>query len=426
MNNNFKLDNILIYEPMDTQPFYPFSIMHPIWELRVGAFKIYERFLNYFPETNLSFYGRKEHKQAFFAKNNLIETGLRSGNLLVMDSRYILETNLFEQLSKLLTKKVQNSFILQYKNENFGIFLNESDFSRSEEFQRPELLVQQHLEIFNKLPKIEFENLFKLNYLYDILDYVGDLINEDYEYIEENYPPTFVLGDEGVFILSYDKIWRERETNVMPGVVIDSTNGAVIIDKSAVVMPQVTIIGPVYIGKHTIVKVGAKIYPNTAIGDYCKVGGEIEDSVIQDFSNKQHEGFLGHSFLGEWVNLGADTNTSDLKNTYSSIKIRIEKTEIDTGRIFLGLLCGDHTKSGINTMFTTGSVAGICGILVNEWFLPNFIPSFSWGGGKNAPIYKVEKAIETAKIVMKRRNKELLPEQELLIKMEYERIKSMR
>jgi hypothetical protein len=108
-----------------------------------------------------------------------------------------------------------------------------------------------------------------------------------------------------------------------------------------------------------------------------------------------------------------------LKNTYSNVKIRIEDREIDTEKMFLGLLCGDHTKSGINTMFTTGTVAGICGILVREWFLPNFIKSFSWGGANNSPAYKVNSAIETVKIVMKRRNRELTPEEEKLIRIEY-------
>jgi hypothetical protein len=126
------------------------------------------------------------------------------------------------------------------------------------------------------------------------------------------------------------------------------------------------------------------------------------------------------------VNLGADTNTSDLKNTYTSIKINLEDREINTGKIFLGLLCGDHTKSGINTMFTTGTVAGICGILVREWFLPNSITSFSWGGAFNSPTYKLPKAIETARIVLNRRGKELTPEEEKLMKSEYERVISKR
>jgi UDP-N-acetylglucosamine diphosphorylase/glucosamine-1-phosphate N-acetyltransferase len=187
-------------------------------------------------------------------------------------------------------------------------------------------------------------------------------------------------------------------------------------------MSNTVIYGPCYIGKNSTIKPGAKIYPNTSIGEWCKVGGEVENSIFQAYSNKQHEGFLGHSFISEWVNLGADTNNSDLKNTYSNISMQLPHKLVNTNRIFLGLICGDHTKSGINSMFTTGTVSGLCGILVKEWFLPNYIKSYTWGGKTNSPIYKFEKAIETAKIVMLRRNKELCEEEIELLKLEYERV----
>jgi UDP-N-acetylglucosamine diphosphorylase/glucosamine-1-phosphate N-acetyltransferase len=170
------------------------------------------------------------------------------------------------------------------------------------------------------------------------------------------------------------------------------------------------------------VKAGAKIYGKTSVGESCKFGGEIENAIIHAYSNKQHEGFLGHSYIGEWVNLGADTNTSDLKNTYANIKVTLEGREIDTEKMFLGLLCGDHTKSAINTSFTTGTVAGVCGILVHDGTLPAVIPSYAWTGRKNSPIYKIDKALDVARIVMARRGKELLPEEELLLRQEYEKV----
>ena len=122
------------------------------------------------------------------------------------------------------------------------------------------------------------------------------------------------------------------------------------------------------------------------------------------------------------MNLGADTNTSDLKNTYANIKVTLEGREIDTEKMFLGLLCGDHTKSAINTSFTTGTVAGVCGILVHDGTLPAVIPSYAWTGRKNSPIYKIEKALDVARLVMARRGKELLPEEELLLRQEYEKV----
>ncbi|MFA7626651.1 MAG: hypothetical protein WCZ17_06340, partial [Candidatus Kapaibacterium sp.] len=213
-----------------------------------------------------------------------------------------------------------------------------------------------------------------------------------------------------------------NNVKISPSVVIDASEGKVLIDDDVKIMPQATILGPCFIGKGTTVKIGAKIYGETSIGPMCKVGGEIENTIIHAFSNKQHEGFLGHSYIGEWVNLGADTNNSDLKNTYGEINMILPHKEVKSGRIFLGLMCGDHTKSGINTMFTTGTVAGTCAILVKEWFLPNFIKSFSWGGKSNSPAFRFHKAIETAKIVMQRRGKVLTEEEIELLRLEYERI----
>ncbi|HRT68391.1 MAG TPA: glucose-1-phosphate thymidylyltransferase, partial [Bacteroidota bacterium] len=145
----------------------------------------------------------------------------------------------------------------------------------------------------------------------------------------------------------------------------------------------------------------------------------------QSYANKQHDGFVGDSFISEWVNLGADTNTSNLKNNYAPIKIKIENEEINTGMMFLGLLCGDHTKSGINSMFNTGTICGISAMLVDEWYQPKFIPSFMWGGGKKSTIYEFDKAIETARVVMQRRGKILTDEEIHLMKKEHKRISSL-
>jgi UDP-N-acetylglucosamine diphosphorylase/glucosamine-1-phosphate N-acetyltransferase len=190
-------------------------------------------------------------------------------------------------------------------------------------------------------------------------------------------------------------------------------------------MPQSTIYGSCYIGCNTTIKVGAKIFSKTSIGPWCKVGGENENAIIQSYSNKQHDGYLGHSYLCEWVNIGAGSNTSDLKNTYGNIKVQLREKEINTERMFMGLLCGDHTKSAINTAFTTGTTAGICGILVADGFLPNVIPSFAWRGTKGCSQYKIDKALETAQIVMQRRNKKLLPEEIELIEQEYKIITNL-
>jgi UDP-N-acetylglucosamine diphosphorylase/glucosamine-1-phosphate N-acetyltransferase len=177
----------------------------------------------------------------------------------------------------------------------------------------------------------------------------------------------------------------------------------VIIDNDVFIYPNSFIEGPCYIGASSKVKSGAAIYGNTSIGKVCKIGGEVEQSIFMDYSNKQHSGFIGHSYIGSWVNLGADTNNSDLKNNYSKIKIKFSAKEINTGVQFLGLMIGDHSKSAINTMFNTGTVVGYCCNIFSAGFPDKFIPSFTWGGDDLSKVYDISKALETARIVTGRR-----------------------
>jgi len=204
------------------------------------------------------------------------------------------------------------------------------------------------------------------------------------------------------------------------GVVIDASGGPVVIDAGATVMHQSIILGPSYIGKKSRIKIGAKIYENTSIGPVCKAGGEIEGSILAEYANKQHDGFLGHSYLAPWTNLGADTNTSDLKNNYSQVAMTLEGTEYKTGMMFLGLVMADHSKSGINTMFNTGSCVGVGCNLYGGGFPPKDIPSFSWGGADGMMEYDLEKFLETARRVVERRNVQLSDAERVLLRYIYE------
>lgn len=419
------IENIFLHEPKNYLDYYPFSIMHPIWEILVGTCKIYEKYSYFFPEAKIIYNGRKEQTESFFTRTESQKEWYKKGNILSLDASIYLNKRLFDKLINLISGNADNSIIFTFQSKPFGIYLSEKDADKSEEFTRPDLLSDLDVNIFSKFNRFEIDNVQKINYLYDAIFLNADAIKDEVDFFN-NYQRFNDDGYNKVSSINPNEIYIGRDVTIAPNVVLDASDGPIIIDDNVKIMPQATILGPTYIGKNSLIKIGAKIYHNNSFGKWCKIGGEVEESIIQGYSNKQHEGFLGHSFISEWVNLGADTNTSDLKNTYSNIKIRIENQEIDTGKTFLGLLCGDHTKSGINTMFTTGSVVGICGILVKDWFLPNFIPSFSWGGGKNSPIYKVEKAIETARIVMKRRNVDLTPVEEKLMTMEYERVQSLR
>jgi UDP-N-acetylglucosamine diphosphorylase/glucosamine-1-phosphate N-acetyltransferase len=176
--------------------------------------------------------------------------------------------------------------------------------------------------------------------------------------------------------------------------------------------------GALAMGEHATLKMGAKIYGPTTLGPQAKVGGEVSNSVILGYSNKGHDGFLGNSIIGEWCNLGADTNNSNLKNNYGLVKIwsMARKKMEDTGLTFCGLMMGDHSKAGINTMFNTGTVTGVCANIFDGGFPPKFIPSFSWGGKENSPSYEIEKALETAKAMYSRRGVVFGEEDEKLLR----------
>lgn len=192
---------------------------------------------------------------------------------------------------------------------------------------------------------------------------------------------------------------------VGPLVVLDATNGPIVIDEGATIMPHATIIGPAYVGPKSVVKVGAKVYGGTTIGPLCKIGGEVEGTIVHGHSNKQHEGFLGHAYVGEWCNLGADTNNSDLKNNYGTVRVTVGGKEIDTGQQFVGLFLGDHGKSGINTMFNTGTVVGVASNVFGPGYPPKAIPSFAWyDTSKGLQTYELDKALAVAERVMARRN----------------------
>jgi len=211
----------------------------------------------------------------------------------------------------------------------------------------------------------------------------------------------------GVNMTNKRDIFVGRNAVIKPGVLIDAEEGPVVIDDGVRILGNAVVMGPAYIGKESIIKAGAKIYGGTTIGSHCKIGGEVEASVFHAYSNKQHEGFIGHSYICEWVNLGADTNNSDLKNNYGNVKVLINGHNIDSGNMFAGLFMGDHSKSGINTMFNTGTVVGVSSNIFGPGFPSKSIPSFAWGGSSGFAEYNIDKAVETARAVMKRRKVEM-------------------
>jgi len=225
---------------------------------------------------------------------------------------------------------------------------------------------------------------------------------------------------ESAATLSPELISIGPGSTVAPGVVIDASRGEVLVGSEVEIMSNAYIEGPAFIGDGSLVKAGARIYGGTSIGPVCKVGGEISASIIQSHSNKQHDGFLGHSFVGSWVNLGAATDTSDLRNDYRPVHVTVGGEEVDTGQLSVGSLIGDHTKTAIGTKLNTGSVIGaFCSVFPGR-FPPKSLPSFSWGTAEGFVRYDVQRAIETAREVMLRRRVELSPARETAIRAAYE------
>jgi len=205
-------------------------------------------------------------------------------------------------------------------------------------------------------------------------------------------------------------------TKVKPGAVLDAESGPIFVGQNVTISPNVTITGPVYIGDNCLIQPGASIRGGTSIGPTCKVGGEVEGTIFHAYSNKQHDGFLGHSYVGEWVNLGADTINSDLKNTYGPVRVFLNGEEIDTGETFVGAFIGDHAKTGIGTRLPTGCVVGYASNIFVSQYAPKFTPSFTWLTDDGHHPQNVDKAVSVARTVMSRRNRQLTPAEEALFR----------
>jgi UDP-N-acetylglucosamine diphosphorylase/glucosamine-1-phosphate N-acetyltransferase len=242
-----------------------------------------------------------------------------------------------------------------------------------------------------------------INRPWDIFRLNGQEIRSDIKHLKCSGkiedPHTVVYGSN-IFV---------EEGAKVRAAIINTETGPVYIGRNTEIHEGAMIKGPFALCEGSHVNMGAKIKGDTTVGPYSKVGGEVSNVVIQGYSNKGHDGFLGNAVLGEWCNLGADTNNSNLKNTYANVRMwDYESTRfIDSGLQFCGLIMGDHSKAGINTMFNTGTVIGVSANVFGEGFPRNFIPSFAWGGNGGFSTFKMDKVFETAQMVMQRRNQEL-------------------
>ena len=411
---------ICIFEDKDYVNLEPLIYSRPVYQLICGASTLREKILRSFQGKKYSLHCRfylKEVLQQELPKIPVNE--ITDDECLFINGRILSNKN----LAKIFSTKEDRLFV-----SGGAIAAAKLSGDRLKAFNE-NLPDAFNLDNFYGLPIQEVDIEF-VNYVWDLINNNGLELRRDFDYLikkgraVKKGPKRKI--HEGVHLINKKQIFIGNGVEIKPGCVIDASEGPVYIDNDASLYPNVVIIGPAYIGAKTKIKSCATIYENVSIGKVCKVGGEVEDMIMMSYSNKQHAGFIGHAYLGSWVNLGADTNNSDLKNNYSAIKIAVNGTEVNSGIQFLGLIMGDHSKSAINTMFNTGTVVGFSCNIFGAGFPSKEIPSFSWGGSEEMMNYKVEKSIETAAKVLERRNIEMSEADKSLFMKIYEVTKEAR
>jgi len=374
--------NIVLIDSIDCDQLLPITYIRPVSHIRLGYLSIREKWEHYSKQI-VQILSKSEFGLNSNLDNNQAVLGIHAG--LLPDEAIILQIQELKEGDVLIS---QDHEILAAKSS----FEKIQDLFKQGKFERG---------IFVKTEAKLIKNLW------DIIDAQLNQIELDITLLisgrtSANIDPSVrIIGDPSkVFLESGAKVYNCS---------INTQSGSVYIAKDAEVMEGAMIRGPFALGEHSQVKMGAKIYPGVATGQHCKIGGEIGNTVFQEYSNKGHDGYLGDSFIGSWCNMGADTNSSNLKNNYSEVKLWSYPARrfVSTGKQFCGLIMGDHSKCGINTMFNTGTVVGVSCNIFGDGFPRNFIPSFSWGGASGFTGFAVNKAIEASNAMMGRRGVQL-------------------
>ena len=376
--------NIILFDGEEWKELLPLTYTRPVSELRLGIMTITEKW-----ESALN------KKPGFLTQDYLSEKykiKIEDDNLLINGS--------------LLPNKKTIDLLADLK-QNEALIYHHHLLAARMDYEHVISLAERH--DFDHFTGVDISNatfIKKVNHLWDLFQMNDSEIQADFDILTKGKKSSdlsktnTIIGGKQLFVDKSAKI---------EAAVINTETGPVFIDKNAEIMEGAMIRGPFYLGENSTVKMGAKIYGTTSIGKHCKVGGEINNVIFQNYSNKAHDGFLGNAVIGEWCNIGADTNNSNLKNNYAPVKVwNYEQNRfVDTGSQFCGLFMGDHSKTGINTMFNTGTVVGVSANIFGPGFPRTFIPSFSWGGNHGFTSFKINKAFETAETMMKRRGLKL-------------------
>ena len=366
--------NYILFDGDVRNSLLPFTYTRPVADIRIGILTIREKWEKYLGNTTTTI--TEEYLEAKYPMIELVE------NVLI-NASYLPTKSLVEQVTNL--------------SKNQAIFNGEEviAFFTSDSQEDVDFKLYDQIEFRDELLQIKNTwDIFSLNDLAIQADF--DLITQ-----EQTSQPI----PEGVQVINKGNIFIEEGAIVLLSS-LNASNGPIYIGKDAEIMEGCSVRGPLAMCENSVLKMGTKVYGATTLGPFCKVGGEIKNSVLFGYSSKGHEGFLGDSVVGEWCNIGADTNISNLKNNYAEVKLwnyQMEKFT-KTGLQFCGLMMGDHSKCAINTMFNTGTVVGVSTNIFGSGFPRNFVPSYSWGGAASFSTYQLKKVIEVARVVMKRRD----------------------
>ena len=381
--------NYILFDGNERNQLLPFTYTRPVADIRIGILTIREKW-----ELLLSTTTSTVTENYLTEKWPMVEL---EQNIMI-NASFLPTAKLVEQVLNLKPNE-----LIHYKQQTIAFFTKKD----------------QEVDFDSYTPIDLKGDAFQIRHTWDIFSKNAEAIEADFKLITQDR--------ESQDISSTNQTRMPENIFIEPGAtvecaILNATDGPIYIGKDAEVMEGTVVRGPLSLGEGSVIKMGAKIYGATTIGPFCRAGGEIKNSVLFAFSNKGHEGFLGNSVIGEWCNIGADTNTSNLKNNYVDVKVWDYEQErfINTELQFCGLMMGDHSKCGINTMFNTGTVVGVSANIFGAGFPRSFIPSFSWGGSGGMTTYKLEKAFEVAEKVFERRNLPFTAEEKAILKCVFE------
>jgi UDP-N-acetylglucosamine diphosphorylase/glucosamine-1-phosphate N-acetyltransferase len=397
---------LIIFEDGRQDCFGPLTVLRPAFDLRCGALLLREKLELRRPGSRCALVPRAELADlvAETYPDRGVE-GLTDEPALVLSARVIVDDALLDALSE-----PSEETLLASGGTPVGAVLQGGARQR----------VRALAESGGDLSALGVERTVEVPAR--VATYPWELVNLTAEEIEADARVLGTVGQSGATV--HERAHLENPSRIAlgpgtvvgPGAVLDAGRGAILVGRDVTIMPNAYVQGPAVLGERSVVRAGASIYGGVSLGPACKVGGEITESVLHSYSNKQHGGFLGHSYLGSWVNLGAGTDNSDLKNNYGSVRVELGGEVVETGSVFVGAVVGDHSKTAIGTVLNTGTVVGVFVNVLARGFPPKTIRSFSWGTDAGFVEYDIERAIETARRVTARREAELTPAMEALIR----------